>query len=183
MRHRRQTKPRPIGATIEFLARDAIFTLRNRPRQRRPIARPAERHHLAVSDRADRLAHRLDVGRAHPADDRDVAIFQPRGMGRGLDLGAARLALIFIVGAVVDDHRHPQILDRDDFVGGDLATDEGLVIKLPLHRPSPLLRRALRAATRHVSPAWYRRSRRSSIAPSMMAVSPPPPRATSNRGR
>ena len=70
-----QAEPRPVRAPIQFLARDAIFALRHRPCQRRSIARPAERHHLAVSDRANRLAHGLDVGRAHPADDRDVTIF------------------------------------------------------------------------------------------------------------
>ena len=49
-----------------------------RPRQRRAGARAAESEQLAVAALADRVAHRLDIGRARcRAGDRDVAIGDP----------------------------------------------------------------------------------------------------------
>ena len=89
VRDRPQVEARLVGHPVQFLARHAILALRHRPGQGRAIARPAEGEQLAVADGMHRLAHRFDVGRTHAARDRHMAIIDPGGLGRGLDIVAS----------------------------------------------------------------------------------------------
>src|SRR5213075_3125608 len=101
----------------------------------------------------ERLAHCLDVGWSHAACDGIMSVIDTCCFRRLFDFIARRLADILAIGAVVDDQRDARFLERRDILRRDLAIDQGLLVKLPVHRSSPSPGPARRAATRRGVPA------------------------------
>jgi hypothetical protein len=58
-------------------------------------------------------------------------------LGGRFDVGGQRLAVVLAVGPVVDDHGDAMTSELGYFLRGNLACDQGLVVKRADHRQVP----------------------------------------------
>src|SRR5437868_9562622 len=118
---------------LNLLTRRAFVALGETDRQRRTGARTAESEQLAAFGCAERLLHRLDVGRADAADDRHIPVGDTGGCGGILDVTGERLPGLLAVGSVVDQHGNALFRQPGDLVRRELTAHHHLVVELTDH--------------------------------------------------